>query len=81
VRDGFAGLLTAQEDSPNPEIFVRLVITEETVKTHVSRMLTKLIEDDGIYLAVASAGGALKNPSWYASLIAHPDVLVQDRGR
>jgi hypothetical protein len=32
-------------------------------------------------LAVASAGGALKNPSWYANLIAHPDVLVQDRGR
>jgi hypothetical protein len=39
------------------------------------------VDADGIYLAVASAGGALKNPSWYANLIAHPDVLVQDRGR
>jgi deazaflavin-dependent oxidoreductase (nitroreductase family) len=36
------------------------------------------VEDDGIYVAVASAGGAPKNPSWYGNLIAHPDVLVQD---
>lgn len=34
--------MTAQEDFTNPETFVRLVIIEETVKTHVSRMLTKL---------------------------------------
>ncbi|HEY2044084.1 MAG TPA: nitroreductase family deazaflavin-dependent oxidoreductase [Jatrophihabitans sp.] len=38
------------------------------------------IEDNGSYVAVASAGGAPKNPSWYANLIAHPDVLVQDGG-
>jgi F420H(2)-dependent quinone reductase len=38
------------------------------------------IEDNGIYVAVASAGGAPKNPSWYGNLIAHPDVLVRDGG-
>jgi deazaflavin-dependent oxidoreductase (nitroreductase family) len=36
------------------------------------------IEDNSIYVAVASAGGAPKNPSWYANLTTHPDVLVQD---
>jgi deazaflavin-dependent oxidoreductase (nitroreductase family) len=35
-------------------------------------------EDNGTYVAAASAAGAPKNPSWYANLIAHPDVLVQD---
>jgi deazaflavin-dependent oxidoreductase (nitroreductase family) len=36
------------------------------------------IEDNGIHVAVTSAGGAPENPSWYGNLIAHPDVLVQD---
>jgi deazaflavin-dependent oxidoreductase (nitroreductase family) len=36
------------------------------------------IESDGSYLAVASAGGAPRNPAWYYNLIAHPDVRLQD---
>jgi F420H(2)-dependent quinone reductase len=36
------------------------------------------VVDNGIYVAVASAGGATQNPSWYANLIAHPDALIQD---
>ena len=36
------------------------------------------VKDNSIYVAVASAAGAPKNPSWYANLIAHPDVLIQD---
>jgi deazaflavin-dependent oxidoreductase (nitroreductase family) len=32
------------------------------------------------YIAVASAAGAITNPSWYANLIAHPRVRVQDGG-
>ncbi|MCU1470439.1 MAG: deazaflavin-dependent nitroreductase family protein [Glaciihabitans sp.] len=33
---------------------------------------------DGVYIAVASAAGATSNPSWYANLVAHPRVRVQD---
>ncbi|HEY2297826.1 MAG TPA: nitroreductase family deazaflavin-dependent oxidoreductase [Jatrophihabitans sp.] len=36
------------------------------------------IKDNDTYVAVASAAGAPKNPSWYGNLIAHPDVLIQD---
>ena len=30
------------------------------------------------YVAVASDGGAPKNPSWYANLVSHPTVRLQD---
>jgi deazaflavin-dependent oxidoreductase (nitroreductase family) len=30
------------------------------------------------YVVVASAGGAPQHPSWYANLVAHPLVRVQD---
>lgn len=29
------------------------------------------------YLAVASKGGAPKNPLWYTNVLAHPDVTVE----
>jgi deazaflavin-dependent oxidoreductase (nitroreductase family) len=36
------------------------------------------IVDGDCYVAVASAGGAPQNPSWYANLVAHPAVRLQD---
>jgi deazaflavin-dependent oxidoreductase (nitroreductase family) len=36
------------------------------------------IVDGDRYVAVASAGGAPANPSWYANLVAHPRVRLQD---
>jgi deazaflavin-dependent oxidoreductase (nitroreductase family) len=36
------------------------------------------VEHDGIYAAVASVGGAPKNPAWYANLKADPHVELQD---
>jgi len=36
------------------------------------------VEHEGRYAAVASLGGAPKNPVWYYNLVAHPDVEVQD---
>ena len=36
------------------------------------------VEHDGEYAAVASQGGAPKNPLWYVNLIADPRVEVQD---
>jgi deazaflavin-dependent oxidoreductase (nitroreductase family) len=36
------------------------------------------VEHDGRYAAVASVGGAPKNPVWYYNLAADPHVEVQD---
>ncbi len=36
------------------------------------------VEHDGRYAAVASLGGAPKNPVWYYNLVANPHVEVQD---
>ena len=36
------------------------------------------IQEDGIYVAVASAAGSPKNPSWYGNLLVHPEVRLQD---
>src|ERR1700733_8481389 len=36
------------------------------------------IVDGDRYVAVASFGGAAENPSWYANLVTHPRVRLQD---
>ena len=36
------------------------------------------VEHDGRYAAVASKGGAPGHPQWFHSLVAHPDVDLQD---
>lgn len=36
------------------------------------------VEHDGVYAAVASQGGAPTHPSWYANLLAHPQIELQD---
>jgi len=36
------------------------------------------VEHEGRYAAVASQGGAPKNPLWYAALLADPVVALQD---
>jgi F420H(2)-dependent quinone reductase len=36
------------------------------------------VEHDGVYVAVASLGGAPKNPVWYYNLKADPAVTLQD---
>ena len=36
------------------------------------------VEHAGSYAAVASKGGAPTHPAWYANLLAHPHVQVQD---
>ncbi|MFF0346043.1 nitroreductase family deazaflavin-dependent oxidoreductase [Kribbella sp. NPDC004875] len=36
------------------------------------------VEHDGVYAAVASLGGAPKNPVWYYNLKADPKVTLQD---
>ena len=36
------------------------------------------VEHEGCYAAVASKGGAPDHPTWYANLLAHPHVELQD---
>lgn len=36
------------------------------------------VEHDGRYAVVASLGGNPKNPLWYANVVAHPEVQLQD---
>jgi deazaflavin-dependent oxidoreductase (nitroreductase family) len=36
------------------------------------------VEHAGQYAAVASLGGSPKNPVWYANVVAHPEVELQD---
>jgi F420H(2)-dependent quinone reductase len=36
------------------------------------------VEHDGLYAAVASLGGAPKNPVWYYNLVSDPRVDLQD---
>lgn len=39
------------------------------------------VEHDGSYAAIASLGGAPRNPVWYANVVAHPAVELQDGTR
>lgn len=36
------------------------------------------VERDGVYVAVASKGGAPDQPEWYYNFLAHPEVDLQD---
>ncbi|WP_027861009.1 nitroreductase family deazaflavin-dependent oxidoreductase [Marmoricola sp. URHB0036] len=36
------------------------------------------VERDGIYVAIASKGGADDQPEWYYNFVAHPEVELQD---
>ncbi|MDH2413037.1 nitroreductase family deazaflavin-dependent oxidoreductase [Nocardioides sp. CER19] len=36
------------------------------------------VEKDGVYLAVASKGGAPEHPIWYHNFVANPTVQLQD---
>ena len=39
------------------------------------------VEHNGSYAAIASLGGAPRNPVWYANVVAHPEVELQDGTR
>jgi deazaflavin-dependent oxidoreductase (nitroreductase family) len=56
-----------------------IIVTSRGVKSGKLRKNPLMrVEHDGNYAAVASIGGAPKNPTWYANLIADPHVEVQD---
>ncbi len=56
-----------------------MVLTMIGAKTGAIRKVPLMrVEHDGRYLAVASMGGAPKNPVWYHNLTANPEIDLQD---
>jgi deazaflavin-dependent oxidoreductase (nitroreductase family) len=56
-----------------------VVVTSRGAKTGKLRKNPLMrVEHDGRYAAVASVGGAPKNPVWYYNLVADPHVELQD---
>jgi deazaflavin-dependent oxidoreductase (nitroreductase family) len=56
-----------------------VILTSVGVKSgKVRKNPVMRIVDGDRYVAVASAGGAPTNPSWYANLVTHPRVRLQD---
>ncbi len=56
-----------------------VVITSRGAKSDKLRKNPVMrVERDGKYAAVASLGGAPKNPVWYHNFLAHPEVDLQD---
>jgi F420H(2)-dependent quinone reductase len=56
-----------------------IIVTSRGVKSGKLRKNPLMrVEHDGKYAAVASVGGAPKNPNWYYNIAADPHVEVQD---
>jgi deazaflavin-dependent oxidoreductase (nitroreductase family) len=56
-----------------------VVITMRGAKTGKVRKIALMrVEHEGVYAAVASLGGAPKNPVWYHNFLADPHVELQD---
>ena len=55
-----------------------ILLTTRGAKSSQTRIYPLMSVPDGDrYIAVASKGGAPKNPLWYYNLLAHPDVTVE----
>lgn len=56
-----------------------IIVTTRGAKSGKLRKVPLMrVEHHGEYAAVASMGGAPKNPLWYFNLVANPQVVVQD---
>jgi F420H(2)-dependent quinone reductase len=57
---------------------VIIVTTRGAKSGKVRKVPLMRVEHDGEYAAVASMGGAAKNPVWYSNLVANTQVEVRD---
>jgi deazaflavin-dependent oxidoreductase (nitroreductase family) len=64
---------TTMRDMP-----VVIVTTRGAKSGKVRKVPLMRVEHNGEYAAVASMGGAPKNPVWYNNLLANPHVVLQD---
>jgi deazaflavin-dependent oxidoreductase (nitroreductase family) len=56
-----------------------VIVTNTGAKTGAVRKTPLMkVEQDGVYLAVGSKGGAPENPVWVYNLRQNPQVVVQD---
>ena len=56
-----------------------VVITSVGAKSgHLRKNPVMRVERDGVYVAIASKGGADDQPEWYYNFLAHPEVDLQD---
>jgi F420H(2)-dependent quinone reductase len=56
-----------------------VIVTNTGAKTGAVRKTPLMkVEQDGVYLAVGSKGGAPENPVWVYNLRKNPQVVVQD---
>lgn len=56
-----------------------VVITNVGAKSgYVRKTPLMRVERDGVYVAIASKGGAPEHPEWYHNFVAHPEVELQD---
>ncbi|MGH9108722.1 MAG: nitroreductase family deazaflavin-dependent oxidoreductase [Acidimicrobiales bacterium] len=57
---------------------VVVVTTRGAVSGKIRKFPVMRVEHGGKYALVASKGGAPSNPAWYANLLAHPAIAIQD---
>jgi deazaflavin-dependent oxidoreductase (nitroreductase family) len=56
-----------------------VVITSRGAKSgNLRKNPVMRVQRDGIYVAIASKGGADEQPEWYYNFVAHPEVDLQD---
>ena len=56
-----------------------VVITNVGAKSgYVRKTPLMRVERDGVYVAIASKGGAPEHPEWFHNFVAHPEVDLQD---
>ena len=60
-----------------------IVVLHTTGRTTGTLRKSPLIKitDGGLYVVIASQGGAPRHPSWYLNLVADPNVRIQDGDR
>ena len=59
-----------------------VVLTTRGARTRLLRKTPLMrVEHAGTYAAVASMAGAERSPSWYANVLAHPEVELRDGER
>jgi deazaflavin-dependent oxidoreductase (nitroreductase family) len=56
-----------------------VVITSRGAKSgNLRKNPVMRVERDGVYVAIASKGGADDNPEWFYNFVEHPEVDLQD---